>query len=187
MTDVLNPHCVADHSRRSTDTGSNEARIPTSHTLVRHKSLETSLAESSEYFVDLDSENISSDIWSMAYREAVKSFDRSDLPLLEGKNVSQLFKSLEEIESDSTRDSAFTKGLNRLRKLKPALETFQLVLDLATPLASIEPVATTVVGLTKSVTAVSFFQVNPLVISSPIMTDLKIGRSRLALLVLISS
>ncbi|KAJ5724165.1 hypothetical protein N7488_002200 [Penicillium malachiteum] len=123
VTDDSNSHLVVDHSRRSTNTACNEAPIRTSQTLVRHKSLDPTLIKSPEYFGDLGAENSSSDIWSMSSREAVESFDTSDLALLEGKNVYQLLKNLEEIET--------------------------------TPLATIEPVATTVVGLTKSVTAIA--------------------------------
>ncbi|KAG2002730.1 hypothetical protein GB937_009603 [Aspergillus fischeri] len=53
------------------------------------------------------------------------------------------------------QESAFNRGLQYLRSLQVPLETFKLLLDLMSPLASIEPTATTVVGLLKGVTAIA--------------------------------
>lgn len=98
----------------------------------------------------------SSDLWSAAYREAVESLgEEIDIAILKGKNVARLFEELEEIEKEVTHESAFLKGVKYLRSLQVPLERFKLALDLATPLASLEPTANTVVGITRGVTAVS--------------------------------
>lgn len=97
----------------------------------------------------------SSDLWSAAYREAVESFKEMDIAVLEGQSVAQLFQSLEDIEKEATHESAFSRGVKYLRSIQVPLERFKLALDLASPLANIEPTATTVVGVVRSVTAVS--------------------------------
>ena len=97
----------------------------------------------------------SSDLWSAAYREAVENLrDEIDIVILEGKSVTQIFTELEQLEREVAHDSAFDRGVKWLRSLQVPLERFKLLLDLATPLANMEPTATTVVGLIKSVTAV---------------------------------
>ncbi|GMG12987.1 unnamed protein product [Aspergillus oryzae] len=99
----------------------------------------------------------SSDIWSAAYREAVESLrDGIDIAILEGRNIAQLFTELDQLEREVTQESAFDRGLRCLRSLQVPLERFKLLLDLATPLAAIEPTATAVVGVLRGVTAVSF-------------------------------
>lgn len=77
-----------------------------------------------------------------------------DIVILQGKSVTQLFTELEQLEREVAHESAFDRGVKWLRSLQVPLERFKLLLDLATPLANIEPTATTVVGLIKSVTAV---------------------------------
>ncbi|ERS96506.1 hypothetical protein HMPREF1624_07422 [Sporothrix schenckii ATCC 58251] len=77
------------------------------------------------------------DLWSAAYREAVNSLGEDvNVAILKGDNVSQLFRQLEEMDKESSKDSAFVR-------------------DLAAPLASIEPTAGTVVGVVRSVTAIA--------------------------------
>lgn len=73
------------------------------------------------------------------------------------KNVAQLFRQLEEIGKESTQDSVFVRGVTYLRSLQVPLEKFKLALDLAAPLVNIEPTAGTVVGVVRSLTAVSLF------------------------------
>jgi hypothetical protein len=68
--------------------------------------------------------------------------------------VTQLFAELDQLEREVMQESAFDRGLRCLRSLQVPLERFKLLLDLTSPLASIEPTATTVVGLVKGVTAV---------------------------------
>jgi hypothetical protein len=96
-----------------------------------------------------------SDIWSAAYREAVEGLGEEIASALSGKSVERLFKELEEIEREATHESAFLRGVQRLRSLKTPLDTFKLALDLASPLANLEPTASTVFGVVRSVTAVS--------------------------------
>lgn len=106
----------------------------------------------------LDSVIGSSDLWSAAYSEAVANLrDEIDIVILEGRSVTQLFTELEQLEREVAHESAFDRGVKWLRSLQVPLERFKLLLDLATPLANIEPTATTVVGLIKSVTAVNCY------------------------------
>lgn len=69
--------------------------------------------------------------------------------------MAQLFAELDQLEREGMQESAFERGLRCLRSLQVPLERFKLLLDLASPLASIEPTATTVVGLLKGVTAIA--------------------------------
>jgi hypothetical protein len=101
---------------------------------------------------------ISSDLWSKAYREAIDSFGKDiDSSIFTSSTAVQLFKELEEIGKDATQDSVFIRGVAYLRSIQVPLERFKLALDLATPLGSLDPTASTVLGVVKSVTAVSPF------------------------------
>lgn len=112
---------------------------------------------------DVDGGIVASDLWSAAYREAVESVqDEMDITILKGSSVAQLFQKLEEIDKDVTQKSAFVRGMEFLHSVKKPLENFKLALDLASPLAELEPVATTVVGVLKSVTAVSHYLLDSL-------------------------
>ena len=102
---------------------------------------------------------VTSDLWSAAFREAVDSLGKDiDVAILEGKNVEQLFRDLEEIDKEATQESAFLRGVKYLHSIQVPLERFKLALDLASPLTSIEPTVTTVFGVLRSVTAVSSFR-----------------------------
>ncbi|KAF4467462.1 NACHT nucleoside triphosphatase [Fusarium albosuccineum] len=96
------------------------------------------------------------DLWSTAYREAVESLGEDiDVAILQGKNVEQLFRELEEVDNESTQGSAFLRGLKYLQSIQVPLERFKLALDLASPLASFDPAASTVFGLVRGVTAIA--------------------------------
>ena len=98
----------------------------------------------------------SSDLWSAAFCEAVNSLDKEiDIAILKGRNAAQLFTDLVEIDKDATQESAFLRGLQYLRSIRVPLDTMKLALDLAYPLARLDPTATTVFGVVQSVTAVS--------------------------------
>lgn len=106
--------------------------------------------------VDDDDVDLTSDLWSAAYREAVKSLGQDiNSAILKGENVAELFKQLEDIDNETTNDSAYLRGVNRLKSIKKPLERFKQVLDMAAPFASIDPTASTVVGVVRGVTAVS--------------------------------
>jgi hypothetical protein len=49
----------------------------------------------------------------------------------------------------------FLRGVAYLRSIQVPLERFKLALDLASPLANLDPAASTVIGVVRSVTAVS--------------------------------
>ncbi|KAH8659589.1 hypothetical protein BGZ61DRAFT_523502 [Ilyonectria robusta] len=98
----------------------------------------------------------SSDLWSAVYREAVDSLGEDiDVAILKGKNVAQLFRELEEIDMEATQESAFLRGVKYLQSIQVPLQTFKLALDLASPLTSLEPTATTVFSVVRSVTAIA--------------------------------
>ena len=97
----------------------------------------------------------SMDLWSVAYREAVETFGEDlDVAILEGRNVGQLFKQLEEIDKQATQESAFLRGVRYLHSIQVPLDRFKLALDLASPLANFNPAANAAVGVVKGVTAV---------------------------------
>lgn len=99
---------------------------------------------------------ISTDLWSVAYREAIQNLgDDIDIALLKGRNVAELFVELQQIDEDATKESAFVRGIRHLHRVQVPLERFKLALDLANPLASLDPIAMTVFGVVRSVTAVS--------------------------------
>ncbi|KAK7224785.1 hypothetical protein V2G26_012788 [Clonostachys chloroleuca] len=99
---------------------------------------------------------VSSDLWSAAYSEAVSSFGKDlDVAMLQGKNVEQLFKQLEDLDKDSTQQPAFQRGVGYLRSIQVPLERFKLALDLTSPLATGLGPTTSVVGAVRSVTAIA--------------------------------
>ncbi|KAF7562456.1 hypothetical protein G7046_g1687 [Stylonectria norvegica] len=105
---------------------------------------------------DADNSLVSPDLWSAAYREAVASLGEDiDIAILKGENVAQLFRDLEEIDMEATQESAFLRGVKYLQSIQVPLERFKLALDLASPLTSIEPTASTVFGVVRSVTAIA--------------------------------
>lgn len=135
-----------------TGTGSDESpssRTPTSHD--HHVAVD----QLSIRRASVSSVHLSSDIWSAAYREAVESLGGEISTASTGRNAEMLFKQLEEIEQDVTHESAFLRGVQRLRFLKTPLDNFKLALDLASPLTNLEPTASVVFGVVRSVTAVS--------------------------------
>jgi len=93
------------------------------------------------------------DLWSIAYREAVLSFgDEVKSDILMGERIEKLLTSLEETNEELAGDSLFRRGL---RRLQGPLRNIKLALDIAHPVTSIEPTASTAVGVVSSVTAVS--------------------------------
>ncbi|CAH0044534.1 unnamed protein product [Clonostachys solani] len=99
---------------------------------------------------------ISSDLWSAAYSEAVRSFGKDlDVATLQGKNMEQLFKQLEALDKDSTQQPGFQRGVGYLRSIQVPLERFKLALDLTSPLATGLGPTTSVVGAVRSVTAIA--------------------------------
>jgi hypothetical protein len=98
---------------------------------------------------------VASDLWTDAYREAVESLGQDiDVAILKGKGIEQLFRQLEEIDTEVTQQSAFLAGVEYLHRIKVPLEKFKLALDLATPLTDIQPISAAVFGVVKGVTAV---------------------------------
>lgn len=148
---------ASDVPQGSTNTARDGAQIQTGQSTLHWNSLERNLTTNRLTPGDYISKDIaSSDLWSAAYREAVESLgEEIDPAALEGKNIAQLFRELEDIEKEVTHESAFVRGVRYLDSLQVPLENFKLGLDLAAPLANLEPTATTVVGVVRAVTAVS--------------------------------
>lgn len=113
-------------------------------------------------------DDLPSDLWSAAYRDAVINFGKGvNVAILKGENVAELFKQLEKLEKDATQESAFLRGVKYLQSLQVPLERFKLALDLASPLTSMEPTTATVCGVVKGVTAVSHDRLTMIVYSLP--------------------
>lgn len=103
---------------------------------------------------DPDAIHVASDLWSLAYREAVESLGKDlNAAVLNGNNVAQLFKQLGELDSDVTQDSAFLRGVKYLRELRVPLERFKMALDLSAPLTKATPLIGTACGIVQGVTA----------------------------------
>jgi hypothetical protein len=142
-------------SADSTSTGEAGAQIQTDQSSIHpgHTSLFINRSA-----LDANDGNsiVSSDLWSAAYREAVESFGKDvDAAILVGTNAAQLFAELEGIDKGTSQQSAFLRGVAYLRSIQVPLERFKLALDLASPLASLDPAASSVIGVVRSVTAVS--------------------------------
>jgi hypothetical protein len=142
---------TSDITRESTNTGDNGA----SRTSPVNSLEEVVTADQLSPHDGIGIGDSSEDVWSAAYREAVESLGEEIRNTLSGKNAEQLFKEVEGIGNEKTHESAFLRGVQRLRFLKVPLDTLKLALDLASPLANLEPTASTVFGVVRSVTAVS--------------------------------
>lgn len=160
-------HQTHDAPEESTTTRDDAAQTQTTHqstvpTLVHRSSLEHNFSANDKTLgVDVGVIIVSSDIWSTAYREAVESLGKDiDVAILEGENVAQLFRQLEEIDKEADQESLFLRGVKYLKSLQVPLEKFKLALDVAAPLANMDPTATIVFGVVRSVTAVSSFHRN---------------------------
>ena len=143
-----------------TNAGDDEAQTQTNQTdqtLLHGNYLDQSLATDQVALRDdNDGLILSSDLWSTAYRDAVDSLGEGiDIAILEGRNVAQLFRELEEMDKEATQESALLRGVKYLQSIQVPLERFKLALDLASPLTSLEPTTLSVFGVIRSVTAVS--------------------------------
>lgn len=149
---------VSDLTRESTTTRADETPIQTDKSALQTSDFEQNCTTWSTLNDDIGTVAVPSDLWSAAYHEAVHNLGKDiDVAILKGKNVAQLFRELEEIDKDATQESAFLRGVRYLHSIQVPLERFKLALDLASPLTSFEPTATTVFGVVRSVTAVSLF------------------------------
>ena len=143
-------------SRVSSTARDDEAQIRNGQSHLHARDLEQMPIDPSTLDNDIGDVFITSDLWSAAFREAVDSLGKDiDVAILEGKNVEQLFKGLDEIDKEATQESVFLRGVKYLHSIQVPLERFKLALDLASPLTSLEPTVTTVFGVVRSVTAVS--------------------------------
>ncbi|KAG9188865.1 hypothetical protein G6011_07570 [Alternaria panax] len=96
------------------------------------------------------------DLWSAAYREAVDSLGNDiDVAILKGSSAAQLLEKLEDVGKESNQESVFLRGITYLRSIQVPLERFKLALDLASPLGNLDPTASTVLGVVRSVTAIA--------------------------------
>lgn len=151
----MTPGLRADHLSADLSTnGDDGARIRKDQSSLHSDHLSLSVIRSTLDNPDGDLID-SSDLWSTAYREAVESLGKDiDVAILRDSSAAQLFAELEGIDKGSGK-SAFLRGVAYLRSIQVPLERFKLALDLASPLANLDPVASTVIGVIRSVTAVS--------------------------------
>ncbi|KAK5275325.1 hypothetical protein LTR40_013216, partial [Exophiala xenobiotica] len=92
-------------------------------------------------------------MWSAAYREALSAYgDEVASVISKGDRIESLLTNLQETNEELAGDSLLRRGL---RKLQAPLKNFKLALDMASPLASIEPTASTAVGVVTCVTAIA--------------------------------
>lgn len=140
----------------STNTGNDETQMQTGQSTHHLNSLERNPTINRLTIGDDSGKIVPSDLWSAAYREAIENFEEGiDIAMLGGKNAVQLFRELQETGKEVAHESAFLRGVSFLHSLEIPLERFKLLIDLASPLATCEPTATTVVGVLRSVTVVS--------------------------------
>ncbi len=149
---------MSDISRLSITAGDDRAQIRNDQSALHASDLEQVSIDQSTLDDDIGIGVVSSDLWSVAFREAVDSFGKDiDVAILKGKNVEQLFRELVEIDKEATQESVFLRGVRYLHSIQVPLERFKLALDLASPLTGLEPTVKTVFGVVTSVTVVSSF------------------------------
>ncbi|KAJ5469732.1 hypothetical protein N7539_009350 [Penicillium diatomitis] len=135
----------------------NAVRIQPDQVVLQATSLEANLTAPQRIpGGESGSVDISSGLWSAAFREAVEGLREDiDIATLKGKDAAQLLKDLEDVAKEATQTSMFWKGLKYLQTLQVPLQRFKDVLDLASPLANLEPTAATVVGVVRGLTAIA--------------------------------
>ncbi|WPH01822.1 Hypothetical protein R9X50_00467600 [Acrodontium crateriforme] len=105
---------------------------------------------------DIETESDSQDVWSAAFREAVNSLGTDiDVAILQGRNIEQILRKLEQMDEDATQTSGFKRGIKYLHSIQIPLEGFKLALDLASPFAGLDPTAKAVFGVVTGVTAIA--------------------------------
>jgi hypothetical protein len=175
--DVRSSSRVSDLSQKSI-ANTNDDHTPLKQTSLRAGLLKYEITDRSALGDGDSSTDHYTDLWSAAYREAVDSFGKGiDVAILKGSSAAQLLEKLEDVDKEATQESVFLRGVAYLRSIQVPLERFKLALDLASPLGSLDPTASTVLGVVRSVTAVSLFQ--PAIMSmdmriSPLLTLLNI-------------
>ncbi|KAF4451901.1 hypothetical protein F53441_5220 [Fusarium austroafricanum] len=103
---------------------------------------------------EIEGITVTSGLWSRAYQEAVQSIGQDvDIAILRGENISQLLKELIEVDKNATDGSVFLRGVAYLKSIQVPLEQFTLVLNVAAPLTTLEPITCAVFGVIKGVTA----------------------------------
>ncbi|KAI1749273.1 hypothetical protein F4782DRAFT_310336 [Xylaria castorea] len=118
--------------------------------------LELTLTDNTQQVISLNPNTPAgqwTDVWSMAYHEAVASFSKDvQQVIMQGKNFEELLQKLEETDEANKGESIFRRGLDNLQK---PLGTCKLVLDFAEPFLSMEPTAATAAGVVQGVTTVA--------------------------------
>ncbi|CAN9290739.1 unnamed protein product [Alternaria alternata] len=153
--DVQSSNRVSDGSQKSVAT-TNDDNTPLEQTSHRAGPLRYGTADRSTLGDGVSSMTSYTDLWSAAYREAVDSFGKDiDVAILKGSSAAQLLEKLEGVDKEATQESVFLRGVAYLRSIQVPLERFKLALDLASPLSSLDPTASTVLGVVRSVTAIA--------------------------------
>ncbi|CAN9218360.1 unnamed protein product [Alternaria alternata] len=155
IVDVQSSNRVSDGSQKSVAT-TNDDNTPLEQTSHRAGPLRYGTADRSTLGDGVSSMTSYTDLWSAAYREAVDSFGKDiDVAILKGSSAAQLLEKLEGVDKEATQESVFLRGVAYLRSIQVPLERFKLALDLASPLSSLDPTASTVLGVVRSVTAIA--------------------------------
>ncbi|KAI0446340.1 hypothetical protein F4803DRAFT_504452 [Xylaria telfairii] len=118
--------------------------------------LELTLPDNTQQVIALDSASPAErwrDVWTVAYREAVASFDKEvQGQIMHAQNFEHLLKRLDDMDEANKTGSAFRRGLDHLQG---SLETCKMVLDFAAPFLSMEPTAATATGIVQGVTTIA--------------------------------
>lgn len=94
----------------------------------------------------------SSDPWTTAYNEAMGQLDDDMRAVVQkGQNLEELFENLSQTNENHKHKSILRRGMDRMQTPLKFLET---TLDVAKPLASLDPGSSAAVGLIQSVTTV---------------------------------
>ncbi|CAN9292594.1 unnamed protein product [Alternaria alternata] len=153
--DVRSSSRVSDLSQKSI-VNTNDDNTPLKQTSLRAGLLKYEITDRSALGDGDSSTDHYTDLWSAAYREAVDSFGKGiDVAILKGSSAAQLLEKLEDVDKEATQESVFLRGVAYLRSIQVPLERFKLALDLASPLGSLDPTASTVLGVVRSVTAIA--------------------------------
>lgn len=95
---------------------------------------------------------VPSDLWSAAYKEAVGQVDQEIGTLVRsGRNLEELFQSLNEANELHKEESILRRGMERIKK---PMEYLQMILNVTSPAAGMNPASSVAFGVVQSVATV---------------------------------
>ncbi|KAL4881143.1 hypothetical protein BJY04DRAFT_218660 [Aspergillus karnatakaensis] len=140
-------HRHRSRSRDLSNNSNNELRPQTGQTLSSLRNVSPSSR--------LQSPTGDGNLWSEAYLQALGQFEEEIGLVIESKSLKQLLEDLERTAEEVTKGSTFLRGVAYLRAMKIPLERFKVALDLASPLANLEPASSAVFDVVRNVTAIA--------------------------------